>query len=71
MIATIVLLCSKPTLAGVPVWARMLHWMSGDTDETSVPIMSMGDHMQMKKKAAPRPEDAERAASIVRRCAMC
>lgn len=66
VIATIVLLTSKPTLAGVPVWARMLHWMSGDSDETTVPVMNMGDHMQMTKKAAPRPEDAERAASIVR-----
>ena len=48
-----------------PSWVKLLHWMSGDTDRTTVPVMPMGLHMQMSEQTQPKPGDAARAQAIV------
>ncbi|MGA2399730.1 MAG: hypothetical protein ABSG30_16965 [Steroidobacteraceae bacterium] len=48
-----------------PVWERLLSHYSGKTDETPVPSMKMGRHMQMSLKADPASGDAARAADIL------
>jgi hypothetical protein len=48
-----------------PVWERLLSHYSGKTDETPVPSMKMGWHMQMSLKADPAPGDSARAAQIL------
>ena len=51
--------------AAVPVWARLLHWMSGDSDRTTVPVEAMGAHMQMSRRAPAQPGDLARGAEII------
>jgi hypothetical protein len=48
-----------------PVWERLLRHYSGKTDETTVPSMKMGRHMQMSLKGDPAPGDSTRAAQIL------
>jgi len=48
-----------------PLWERLLSHYSGKTDETSVPSMKMGRHMQMSLKGDPAPGDAARAVEIL------
>jgi hypothetical protein len=48
-----------------PVWERILSHYSGKTDETPVPSMKMGRHMQMSLKGDPAPGDAARASEIL------
>ena len=48
-----------------PVWERLLSHYSGKTDETPVPSMKMGRHMQMSLKGDAAPGDAARAAEIL------
>jgi hypothetical protein len=48
-----------------PVWERLLKHYSGKTDETPVPSMKMGRHMQMSLKGDPAPGDAARATEIL------
>jgi hypothetical protein len=48
-----------------PLWERLLSHYGGKTDETPVPSMKMGNHMQMSLKGKPRPGDAQRAREIV------
>jgi len=48
-----------------PLWERLLKHYGGNTDETPVPSMKMGRHMQMSLKADPAPGDAERADKIL------
>jgi hypothetical protein len=48
-----------------PVWEHLLHHFSGTTDETPVPSMKMGRHMQMSLPADAAPADAARAAEIL------
>ena len=43
------------------MWERLLSHYSGKTDETPVPSMKMGRHMQMSLKGDPAPGDAARA----------
>jgi hypothetical protein len=61
------LLCS---LTGVmaqrfPMWERLLQYYGGKTDDTPVPSMKMGYHMQMSLRGKPQPGDQERAKRIV------
>lgn len=49
----------------VPAWQKLLRWVSGPTRETSVPTTMMDRHMQLSRKTAPRPGDAQQAATIV------
>lgn len=48
-----------------PVWERLLRHYSGSTDETPVPSMKMGKHMQMSLKGDPASDDAARAMEIL------
>jgi hypothetical protein len=48
-----------------PLWERLLSRYGGKTDETSVPAMKMGGHMQMSLKGDPAPGDAARAMEIL------
>ncbi len=58
------LLVTTAAQAGVPLWQRVLRWVSGDTSETPVQTHMMGKHMQMSVRQPPKPGDAERAAEI-------
>jgi hypothetical protein len=58
--------CANIALAQeFPLWERLLSHYSGKTDETSVPSMKMGSHMQMSLKGDPAPGDSARAAQIL------
>jgi hypothetical protein len=48
-----------------PWWERLLSRYGGKTDETSVPTMKMGNHMQMSLKGKPQPGDEQLAQEIV------
>jgi hypothetical protein len=48
-----------------PIWERLLSHYSGKTDDTPVPSMKMGRHMQMSLKGDPATGDAARAAEIL------
>jgi hypothetical protein len=48
-----------------PLWERLLQHYGGKTDETPVPSMKMGDHMQMSVKGKPQPADTPKAQHIV------
>jgi hypothetical protein len=48
-----------------PLWERLLQRYGGKTDETPVPSMKMGQHMQMSLKGAAQPGDQQRAQDIV------
>jgi hypothetical protein len=48
-----------------PLWERLLRYSGGKTDDTPVPSMKMGDHMQMSLKGKPQPGDEQRARQIV------
>jgi len=63
----IFLLCALGTVAAqrYPVWEWLLHYYGGKTDETPVPSMKMGNHMQMSLKANAQPGDGQRAQGIV------
>jgi hypothetical protein len=66
VIALILIGCSSNALAQeFPLWERLLSHYSPKTDETPVPSMKMGRHMQMSLKANPAPDDAARAVAIL------
>jgi len=48
-----------------PWWERLLQHYGGKTDDTPVPSMKMGAHMQMSLKGKPQPGDEQRAQRIV------
>jgi hypothetical protein len=48
-----------------PWWERLLVHYGGKTDDTPVPSMKMGNHMQMSLKDKPQPGDTQRAQRIV------
>ncbi len=48
-----------------PWWERLLQHYGGKNDQTPVPSMKMGNHMQMSLKGASQPGDDERAQQIV------
>jgi hypothetical protein len=50
--------------AGVPLWQRVLRWVSGETSDTPVQTHMMGKHMQMSVRQPPQPGDAARAEEI-------
>jgi hypothetical protein len=58
--------CANIALAQeFPVWERLLSHYSGKTDETPVPSMKMGGHMQMSLKGDAVPGDEARAMEIL------
>src|SRR5262249_26191893 len=67
-IARVLSLCCFLTVATAqpfPLWERLLAHYGGKTDETPVPSMKMGNHMQMSLKGQPRPGDERRAQQIM------
>jgi hypothetical protein len=48
-----------------PVWEHLLKHYGGKTDETPVPSMKMGRHMQMSLKGDGAPGDAAHATEIL------
>lgn len=50
--------------AGVPLWQRVLRWVSGETSDTPVQTHMMGKHMQMSVRQPAQPGDAERAEQV-------
>jgi hypothetical protein len=48
-----------------PLWEQLLHHYGGKTDETPVPSMKMGNHMQMSLQQTSQPGDEQRAHEIV------
>ncbi len=48
-----------------PFCERLLQHYGGKTDDTPVPSMKMGNHMQMSLKGKPQPGDEARAQRIV------
>jgi hypothetical protein len=48
-----------------PFWERLLSYYGGKTDQTSVPAMKMGNHMQMSLKGKRQAGDEQRAQQIV------
>jgi hypothetical protein len=61
LFGSLVLMRAQP----FPWWERLLQHYGGTNDQTPVPSMKMGDHMQMSVKGVARPGDGERAAQIV------
>jgi hypothetical protein len=61
------LLCTVAALMAqqFPLWEQLLRYSGGKTDETPVPSMKMGSHMQMSLKGKPQPGDEQRANRIV------
>jgi hypothetical protein len=67
-IARVVTLCGFLTVAMAqqfPLWEHLLSHYGGKTDETPVPSMKMGNHMQMSLKGKSQPGDDQRAQGIV------
>jgi hypothetical protein len=67
MILLLGLLFSLTSVMGqqFPLWARLLQHYGGKNDDTPVPSMKMGNHMQMSLRGQPQPGDQERAQRIV------
>ena len=61
------LLCALTAVTAqeFPLWERLLLYNGGKTDDTPVPSMKMGNHMQMSLKGQPQPGDKRRAQRIV------
>ncbi|MGZ9074425.1 MAG: hypothetical protein ACXW13_01495 [Burkholderiaceae bacterium] len=58
------MLVATAAYAGVPLWQRVLRWVSGDTSDTPVQTHMMGKHMQISVRQPPKPGDAARAEEI-------
>jgi hypothetical protein len=67
IILVLCLICSLTALTAqqFPLWERLLSHYGGKNDDTPVPSMKMGNHMQMSLKGQPQPGDEERAQRIV------
>ncbi|MGA3157242.1 MAG: hypothetical protein ABSE43_06700 [Steroidobacteraceae bacterium] len=48
-----------------PLWEHLLAHYGGKSDDTPVPSMMMGGHMQMSLPGDPQPGDPERASAIL------
>jgi hypothetical protein len=68
-IAHVLTLCGLLTVIAMaqqfPLWEELLRHYGGKNDETPVPSMKMGNHMQMSVKGEPAPDDGRRAGQIV------
>ncbi len=65
MVVTLLVASATGASAQTPLWARLLHWISGDSDQTTVPVEMMGAHMQASRRAPEQPGDRARGARIV------
>ncbi len=61
------LLCSLTAVMAqqFPLWERLLQYYGGKSDDTPVPSMKMGNHMQMSLKGKPQAGDQQCAQRIV------
>ncbi|HLK65346.1 MAG TPA: hypothetical protein VKU19_18030 [Bryobacteraceae bacterium] len=61
------LLCSLTAMMAqqFPLWERLLRLSGGKTDDTPVPSMKMGNHMQMSLRGKPLSGDEQRAQRII------
>jgi hypothetical protein len=57
--------CTSVVAQQFPVWERLLQHYGAKTDDTPVPSMKMGNHMQMSLKGTAQPGDEQRADDIV------
>ena len=66
-ILLVILLCSLTAVMAqrFPMWERLLQYYGGKTDDTPVPSMKMGSHMQMSLRGKAQTGDQERAQRIV------
>jgi hypothetical protein len=67
-IARVLTLCGFLSVAMAqqfPLWEHLLSHYGGKTDETPVPSMKMGNHMQMSLRGEAQTGDDERAQEIV------
>jgi hypothetical protein len=67
-IARALMVCGFLTIAMAqqfPLWEQLLSHYGGKSDETPVPSMTMGNHMQMSLKGEPQPGDEQHAQKIV------
>ena len=62
--AVAAMLAATAAHAGVPLWQRVLRWVSGDTSETPVQTHMMGKHMQMSVRQPLQPGDTARADEV-------
>ncbi len=70
LILLLSLLCSLTALMAqqfqqFPLWERLLQYYGGKSDDTPVPSMKMGNHMQMSLKGKPQAGDKQCAERIV------
>jgi len=68
MILPLCLICSLTAVVMAqqfPLWERLLRYYGGKTDDTPVPSMKMGNHMQMSLQGKPQPGDEQCAQRIV------
>ncbi len=67
ILLSLCVLCSltAATAQQFPWWERLVVYYGGKTDNTPVPSMKMGNHMQMSLKDKPQPGDTQRARQIV------
>ncbi len=67
VVLSLILLCSLAAVMAqqFPFWEVLLRHYGGKTDETLVPSMKMGNHMQMSLKDKLQPGDEERAQQVV------
>src|ERR1700735_1655769 len=64
-LACLLFSCAVVRAQQFPLWEHLLHYYGGKTDDTPVPSMKMGNHMQMSRKGKPQPGDIQRAQRIV------
>lgn len=66
-LALSLLLWFLPAIFGqqFPLWERLLRLYGGKSDQTPVPSMKMGNHMQMSERGKAQAGDEQRAAEIV------
>jgi hypothetical protein len=68
IVTLVLILCGCVTVVMAqefPLWEQLLSHYGGKTDETPVPSMKMGNHMQMSVKGKLQASDEQRAREIV------
>jgi len=65
LLACLLSFLTAVTAQQFPLWERLLRYQGGKTDDTPVPSMKMGNHMQMSLRGEPQPGDTQRAQRIV------
>jgi hypothetical protein len=61
LVSVLVAVAAQP----FPLWERLLRYYGPKSDDTPVPSMKMGNHMQMSLPGKAQPGDEQRASRIV------